>query len=209
MRYELFTNKNLNTTARQILDAAHDLFLEKGYKKVTTRDIAKLAQVNLGLITYYFSSKENLANIVIMHINDQLYKRAFETDLLNAGSAEKLYVYTVLLWKYIDEDVCKFIFDFSSSSSSIMRLSSSFMELSWEVIKEYALPITPAKNEIYVSALKGAELFLLQRRNNNELNISLEDISNLILSNYFYNIGLSDKTIYGIVEKSKKILQKL
>ena len=83
------------------------------------------------------------------------------------------------------------------------------MELSWEVIKEYNLPVTPAENEVYASALKGAELTLVQKRNSQELNITYEDISNLVLSNYYYNIGLSDKTILSVIKTSEKILNTL
>lgn len=82
------TAKDWNSTARQILDAAYELFSEKGYNKVTTRDIARKADVNLGLITYYFSSKANIGAIVMMNLNDKLYKQAFEVDLPEIGSAE-------------------------------------------------------------------------------------------------------------------------
>ena len=88
MRYQQLTAKDWNSTARQILDAAYELFSEKGYNKVTTRDIARKADVNLGLITYYFSSKANIGAIVMMNLNDKLYKQAFEVDLPEIGSAE-------------------------------------------------------------------------------------------------------------------------
>ena len=209
MRYQQLTAKDWNSTARQILDAAYELFSEKGYNKVTTRDIARKADVNLGLITYYFSSKANIGAIVMMNLNNKLYKQAFEVDLPEIGSAEKLYIYTALLWRYIDENLFHFILEYFAACSSSIRISSTFMELSWEVIKEYNLPVTPAENEVYASALKGAELTLVQKRNSQELNITYEDISNLVLSNYYYNIGLSDKTILSVIKTSEKILNTL
>lgn len=43
-----------------LLDAAQELFIDKGYATVSTRDIADKADVNLGSIQYYFGSKANL-----------------------------------------------------------------------------------------------------------------------------------------------------
>ncbi|MFC1513714.1 TetR/AcrR family transcriptional regulator [candidate division KSB1 bacterium] len=43
-----------------ILDTAYKLFIEKGYKSVTTREIAKFAGVSKGVLYHYFESKEDL-----------------------------------------------------------------------------------------------------------------------------------------------------
>ncbi|MDR2117745.1 MAG: TetR/AcrR family transcriptional regulator [Planctomycetaceae bacterium] len=47
-------------TRELLLNAACQLFAEYGFGKVTTRMIAKKANVNLGSIHYYFGSKEEL-----------------------------------------------------------------------------------------------------------------------------------------------------
>lgn len=44
----------------KILYAAKNLFLEKGYKGTSVRQIAKFAEVNVAMISYYFGSKEKL-----------------------------------------------------------------------------------------------------------------------------------------------------
>jgi len=53
------------STRDKILDAAEALFADKGYNGASTRDIAGLAEANLGMIPYYFGSKENLLKEVI------------------------------------------------------------------------------------------------------------------------------------------------
>jgi len=45
---------------RQIMDAALALFLKKGYKSVTTREIAASAGVSKGILYDYFNNKEDL-----------------------------------------------------------------------------------------------------------------------------------------------------
>lgn len=53
------------TTREKILDAAEALFADKGYNGASTRDIAAAASANLGMIPYYFGSKEKLLKEVI------------------------------------------------------------------------------------------------------------------------------------------------
>ncbi|WP_018675465.1 TetR/AcrR family transcriptional regulator [Riemerella columbina] len=52
---QTFTDKQIN-----ILDAAEVLIAEKGYDATSMREIAKLAQVNVAMISYYFGSKEKM-----------------------------------------------------------------------------------------------------------------------------------------------------
>lgn len=47
-------------TRARILKAAVTVFTDKGFNGASTRDIARAADTNQGLITYYFSSKESL-----------------------------------------------------------------------------------------------------------------------------------------------------
>jgi AcrR family transcriptional regulator len=48
------------TTRDRILEAALDIFAERGFEGARTRDIAERAGANLGLIKYYFDGKEAL-----------------------------------------------------------------------------------------------------------------------------------------------------
>lgn len=47
-------------TRARIVEAAVQVFTEKGFHGASTRDIARLADTNQGLITYHFNSKEAL-----------------------------------------------------------------------------------------------------------------------------------------------------
>src|SRR5690606_26526660 len=50
----------MNEKQLEILNAAEKLFEEKGFDGTSVRDIAKAADVNLAMISYYFGSKEKL-----------------------------------------------------------------------------------------------------------------------------------------------------
>ena len=50
----------MNEKQLEILNAAEKLFEEKGFDGTSVRDIAKAADVNLAMISYYFGSKDKL-----------------------------------------------------------------------------------------------------------------------------------------------------
>ena len=54
------------TTEEKIKLAAGKVFMEKGFAGARTRDIAQEAGINLALLNYYFRSKENLFEIVML-----------------------------------------------------------------------------------------------------------------------------------------------
>ncbi|MCK9170463.1 MAG: TetR/AcrR family transcriptional regulator [Treponema sp.] len=56
------------TAKKKILSTARRLFYEKGYTTVTIREIARDAQMNLGLITYYFPGKDEIGLTVYLDI---------------------------------------------------------------------------------------------------------------------------------------------
>ena len=53
------TEKEISTEEK-ILEAASEVFTEKGFSGTRTRDIAEKAGINLALLNYYFRSKEKL-----------------------------------------------------------------------------------------------------------------------------------------------------
>ena len=53
------------TTKDRLLDAAEELFAERGYDDVSIRDLAAAADVNLAAVNYHFQGKENLYHEVI------------------------------------------------------------------------------------------------------------------------------------------------
>ena len=56
--------KTKQDVEKKIIDAARELFYEKGYMGTTVRDIAGRAEVNLALLHYYFRTKDNIFKVV-------------------------------------------------------------------------------------------------------------------------------------------------
>ena len=207
MRYENLlkgrssTNQE-NPTAIAIVNAAKELFYEKGYIDVTTREIAQKAHVNLGLIAYYFTSKENLAEIVFQDMKSHFFRITDSEDFSCLGNAERLYVQTILTWRMIERtstpSPLKFYLEFLLESKGNFYVSDYFEELSWKIIREYNCQVTLSDNE----------QALVVRMLRHELNITYEKILDLVISNYLYNIGLSDQDIAAIILQSKRYLDR-
>lgn len=66
---------------QQILDAAAEIFAEKGFQRATTKEIADLADVAEGTIYNYFQSKEALLMELMKHLGAfEERVRAFEAS---------------------------------------------------------------------------------------------------------------------------------
>jgi AcrR family transcriptional regulator len=59
------TPKVVEDRREQIIDAAMQVFSEKGFTKATNKDVARAAGITPGLIYYYFESKEKLLEAMV------------------------------------------------------------------------------------------------------------------------------------------------
>lgn len=74
---------NTESTELKIKSAAKDVFLKKGFKGCTTREIAKKAGMNVALVNYYFRSKEQLFQVVFNTVMEE-----FLTGMVEVFSAK-------------------------------------------------------------------------------------------------------------------------
>ena len=69
-------------TKDKILTIAAKLFSEKGYDRVTTREIAKAIGINAASIYYYFPSKEDVLKCLYNFYSEQLRKGCPDLNVL-------------------------------------------------------------------------------------------------------------------------------
>jgi AcrR family transcriptional regulator len=75
-----------HTTCTRMLDAAEQLFAERGFAETSLRDITQLAQVNLAAVNYHFGSKLGLIQAVLDRYL-ALYMPRLNDALLNISVA--------------------------------------------------------------------------------------------------------------------------
>lgn len=85
--------KNKAETRRIIFETAYALFEEKGYEKMTMRELAAKAGVGIGTIFQHFKDKSSLLVSVFEHDFHPLVRKTFET--LPAGNLKKQLLYMV------------------------------------------------------------------------------------------------------------------
>jgi len=78
-------DRQREATRERILEAAVETFAEKGFLGSSTREIARRASANQGLITYHFRSKDELwraaADSIFKRLGSQLAQRLDALDL--------------------------------------------------------------------------------------------------------------------------------
>ena len=66
-------------TKEKIIQAAIQLFQERGYEKTTSNEIAAAAGVSVGSFYVYFTDKRQLLLIIFDRLADEMFKHAFES----------------------------------------------------------------------------------------------------------------------------------
>lgn len=65
----------MDDTATRILQAAGQIFADKGFQAATIREICALAEVNLASVNYHFRDKETLYFETLKHAEEQMIAR--------------------------------------------------------------------------------------------------------------------------------------
>jgi len=97
---KMASSEHISSTEEKIKAAARIVFMRKGYAATRTRDIAEESGLNLALINYYFRSKENLFNIVMLELC-QLFVSSVK-ELLNDPNTTLQQKVEKLVNHYID-----------------------------------------------------------------------------------------------------------
>ncbi len=90
---------NFNHKQIQIIEVAETLFSEKGFDGTSIRNIAKLAHINVAMVSYYFGSKERLLESLIVYRTSDL---KLQLDKLLQEELEPLEKINKLIALYID-----------------------------------------------------------------------------------------------------------
>jgi AcrR family transcriptional regulator len=90
---------DFNDKQIQILQVAEKLFAEKGFDGTSIRDIAKEAKINIAMVSYYFGSKEQLLESIILN---RITDIKLQLDILTLEDLDPLQKINKLIELYID-----------------------------------------------------------------------------------------------------------
>jgi len=90
-------------TRERLLEAAGEVFAERGFRAATIRGICERAKANVAAVNYHFGEKEELYRAVFDYARD--YAPRFPQPVISAGPAEQqlhAFIHTTLT-RYFDE----------------------------------------------------------------------------------------------------------
>lgn len=103
----------INLSKQKVIDAATQLFFQKGFAGTSVRDIADKAKVNVSLISYYFKSKQGLLEYAVTEYYEA-YLETMEQSLhessgLSSLETLKKFIYEIIKYKQTHDQMSSFI----------------------------------------------------------------------------------------------------
>ena len=93
--------KNKNKVKRNIIEVAASIFSRFGYKKTTMEDIASAINMGKSSLYYYFKSKEEIFEAVVVHEAELLKKSLYEVLVQNKDPRSRLKNYILVRMKVL------------------------------------------------------------------------------------------------------------
>lgn len=157
--------KSGRETKEKILNAARELFYEKGYKNTTYSDICDKAEVNTGTFHYHFQTKGKIAGIIynnfMFNIKEEtakLISSKYEDDL-KLCTALEITTYMGLFFR--DEHIKTFFYDLYSENIP-QQYSLEFMENFFQLhVERFKLPIERPMVKTIAATNQGVEQALI------------------------------------------------
>ena len=132
-----------NNKQEIIVDAALEVFRDKGYANTRMADVARRAGVSYGLVYHYFTSKEMLFNVIVEGWWSRLYQMLKDEGVSNTGCREKLEnIISFFLDTYAEKQTLVSIFVTEVSRSSVYHTAGglarfrTFFSLTEEIMEE-------------------------------------------------------------------------
>ena len=112
---------------RRIVDAAWELFYEKGYDDTTVDDIIRLSETSKGSFYYYFSSKDSLLDTLSTILDENYAKLEDELDP-EMNSFDKLMYLNYRSHSFMEQKIDVALLSSLYSTQLIAKLISRIIE---------------------------------------------------------------------------------
>lgn len=129
---------DFNDKQIDILQAAEKLFAEEGFDGASIRNIAKEANVNIAMISYYFGSKEKLLEALIIHRTSGMKMQLENIFNENLSPLEKVDRLIDLYISRINKNKCMYqIVHFELSTKKRIMDMKSFIDIKLQNVEAF------------------------------------------------------------------------
>ena len=191
-------------TRNKIYEVSKHLFYERGIKDTSYADICKVAEVNRGLIPYYFKSKSKLAIMVLNEFVDSM-GAAVESrwgdqslDPLTENALIEL-----LQFELLEEDghVLRFYGEAMASSDFHDQLLAVQARVITQLSQGAPIELSDAALRTFACMMHGTENELVQAMRTHYLTEGVESFVRRDIEWIYRMLGFSDKTIDEACER--------
>jgi AcrR family transcriptional regulator len=139
---------DFNDKQIDILQAAEKLFAEEGFDGASIRNIAKEANVNIAMISYYFGSKEKLLEALIIHRTSGMKMQLENIFNENLSPADKVDRLIDLYISRINKNKCMYqIVHFELSTKKRIMDMKAFIDIKLQNVEAFKRIIQEGQEE--------------------------------------------------------------
>lgn len=196
-------------TKENIMEAARELFYEKGYKNTTYNDICEKANVNTGTFHYHFQTKRKVAGIIynnfmfnIKEETGKLISSKYENDLKLCTALE---ITNYMNLFFFDDHVKTFFYDLYSDNIPLeyaLNIMENFFQLHVEAFK---LPIDRDYVKIIAATNLGMEQALIVNYCSGYLTLPEQQIIDYDIELTYAQMNINHQEIERIIQKAQEL----
>ncbi|HCX04587.1 MAG TPA: hypothetical protein DHM42_08860 [Clostridiales bacterium] len=193
-------------TKNKIIQASKSLFYFNGYRKTTVQGIADLADVNLGLISYYFKSKDNIAKSIFIGFLKEIEQEVKNTypdndkDIIQLYMAKERIFFEIILTQ---ENYQRFFREIINSNM-IFNLIEDYVEKNYNLINEKVKRINNKNLITAFAALEtGGRYNILRKYFRNTIDLELDGLIDILIGCTPRLFGYSNEDVSRFIEESK------
>jgi len=195
-------------TKNKIIQASKSLFYFNGYRKTTVQGIADLADVNLGLISYYFKSKDNIAKSIFIGFLKEIEKEVRKTypdknnnkDIMPLYMAKERIFFEIIL----KNDNYQRFYREIINSNMIFTLMEDYVEKNYTSINNKVDKINDKSLITAYSALEtGGRYNILRKYFKKTIDLDIDMVIDILIGCTPRLFGFSNEDVSKFIKESR------
>ena len=194
-------------TRNNIINASKSLFYLQGLNSTTVQKIADLASVNLGLLSYYFKTKNNIINMIFEEFFDRIHatvnaQLGNEKDIILTHMVKERIIYDII---FKDSNNFRFFKEVLDKSIVLKQFEERTYSNYCKINVENNYYVDNNFIKCYSSLECGGRVNLLRNYVDETLQVNYDDLIKILISCTPRLFGVDNNTISKYIDSSLEI----